>query len=155
MLTNCSLYEPPSRFHRYAGPGFGIPLCHDGVPPAAGLPESRRQGRGRWPSRMGSPTGNKSTMPKFVPYLSRDSAIAKLCMRFTLEGDSQPHRGTDRVGHEAGLQLHKIGRGAPGHSSPDGLWALASPGEPGATTQVFGGQPRAARAKGSCEDEML
>ncbi len=33
----------------------------------------------------------------------------------------------------------KIGRGAPGHSSPDGLWALRG-SEPGATTQVFGEQ---------------
>ena len=155
MLTNCSLYGLSGRFHHYAGPGFRIPLCHDGVPPAAGLPESRRQGRGPWPSRMGSPMEIDSTMSRVERLPSRDSEIRKKPHSFASGADMGPHRGTDRVGWGEGISLHKIGRGAPGHSSPDGLWALASPGEPGATTQVFGGQPRAARALGACEDEML
>ena len=89
----------------------------------------------------GSPMKIDSTMPHVVRLSRRDSKIAELCIRFTSGGDSQPHRGTDRVGHEAGLQLHKIGRGAPGHSSPNGLWALRARASPGLRLRFLGGSP--------------
>ena len=127
-----------SRFQIPPMPRWGSPGCRP-----ARIQQARE---GPMVKSDGSPMEIDSTMPHVVRLPRGLSEIRPKPPCTARGGDSQPDRGTDRVGRGQGNSSHKIGRGAPGHSSPDGLWALRARASPGLRLRFLGGQPRAARA---------
>ncbi len=96
-----------SRFSDSPTSRWGSPACRP-----ARIQEARE---GPMVKSDGSPIEIKSTMPRVERLLRRDSGIAEKPHSYPSGADTGPHRGTDRVGHGAGLQLHK---NRPGRSRP-------------------------------------